>query len=119
MKTEQQDTRNVYQYLMDSFALVEERGLSLSRAFYLLAHSDHLMIERGKKHIEELESLEYSEENEDTINFVTYFQKDLMEREAMYMLISRFLDTDLFVNIPSPYGKEDIDPNRASYLLSR
>ena len=117
MTTEQQDTRNAYQYLMDSFALVEERGLSLSRAFYLMAHSDRLMIGKTREKIEELESLESSEENDEKIDFIAYFQKDLIGREATYMLISRFLETDLLASIPSPYGREDIDPTSTSYFF--
>jgi hypothetical protein len=107
MTTEQQDTRNAYQYLMDSFALVEERGLSLSRAFYLLAHSDHQMLMNIKKDIKEIELLENSLENDDKVSCLEDLHSRMLGREATYMLISRFLDTDLFASIPSPYNEDE------------
>ena len=107
MTTEQQDTRNVYQYLMDSLALVEEHGLSLSRAFYLLAHSDCQVRVNIKKEIEETELLGYSQENDEKVSCLEDLHSRLLGREATYLLISRFLDTDLFASIPSPYNEDE------------
>ena len=107
MTTEQKDTRNAYQYLVDSLALVQERGPSLSRAFNALAKTDNQILEKIEKEMKELKSLECNEENDELIEFITDLQRDVMARQATYVLISRFLDTDLFANTPSPYNGED------------
>lgn len=107
MTTEQQDTRNAYQYLMDSLALAQERGPSLSQAFYALAKTDNQIIENIEKEIKELKSLECSKENDELIALSISLEGDVMARQATYMLISRFLDTDLLANTPSPYNEDE------------
>jgi seryl-tRNA synthetase len=107
MTTEQKDTRNAYQYLVDSLALVQERGPSLSRAFNALAKTDNQIIENIEKEIRELKSLECNEENDELIALSNSLKGDVMARQATYMLISRFLDTNLLANTPSPYDEKD------------
>ena len=107
MTTEQQDTRNAYQYVMDSLALVEERGLSLSHAFFELGKTDHRIIVRVNETLKEIESLEDSESNREEIADLKRMRSAVMTRQATYMLISSFLTTDLFAGVVSPYCEED------------
>lgn len=106
MTTKQQDTRNVYQYVMDSLALIEERGPSLSKAFRLLAKTDHSIMVSLKKELDDIDK--HSEEDRDDMYHCC---EDLMVREAFYILISRFLITDLSLTRPSPYlmHEEELD----------
>ena len=60
-----------------------------------------------KKEIEETELLEYSEERDYRISYLDDIHKQIMGREVTYMLISRFLNTDLFASIPSPYSEDE------------
>ena len=106
MTTEQQDTRNAYQYLMDSLALIEESGPSLSEAFRLLAKTDHSMMVSMNEEFQNI-----CKHSEETRRDIYECCQDLSIREAFYILISRFLTTDLSFNCKSPYlmDEEELD----------
>lgn len=106
MTTEQQDARNAYEYLVDSLALIEESGPSLSKAFRLLVKTDHSMMVSLKKELDDIGK--HSEEDREDMYHCC---EDLMVREAFYILISRLLITDLSLTRPSPclMHEEELD----------
>lgn len=102
MTTENEDRRNVYQYVLDSLALIEERGLSLSKAFALLASTDVSMQQR-------LEELSETEEHREEADEMKEAFHAIGVRRSMFSMIANFLETDLSNNAWFPYLEEGCD----------
>ena len=98
MTKENEDRRNPYQYVLDSLALVEERGLSLSNAFGILAKVDCELQE-------ELRQLAEKEENKEEFDRMRQMFDEIGIRKSMFSMMSHFLATDLLNNCWSPFAE--------------
>ena len=102
MTTENEDRRNVYQYVLDSLALMEERGLGLAEAFSILGSADYACAQKM------LELSETEEDREIAHKMEIKFHQ-ICVRQAMFCMISNFLKTDLSNNVWFPFLDKDCE----------
>jgi len=102
MTTENEDRRNVYQYVLDSLALIEERGLGLAEAFAILGSTDYAC----SKKILELSAIE---EDRETAHEMQMLFHEMSVRQAMFHMIANFLKTDLSNKVWFPFLEKDCE----------